>query len=75
MVFFFTVQLIATPLSVFPFSFLVGEDGFVYEGVGGLTQGSHTRGYNDLSLGITFIGTFTGKRIVATPFFEQWCVC
>ena len=42
-------------------SFLVGQDGGVYEGVGWHTQGSHTYGYNDIGLGIAFIGNFVGK--------------
>lgn len=42
-------------------SFLVGQDGGVYEGVGWNIQGSHTYGYNDIALGIAFIGNFVGK--------------
>lgn len=42
-------------------SFLVGQDGGVYEGVGWKIQGSHTYGYNDIALGIAFIGNFVGK--------------
>lgn len=42
-------------------SFLVGQDGGVYEGVGWTIQGSHTYGYNDIALGIAFIGNFVGK--------------
>ncbi|XP_020847606.1 peptidoglycan recognition protein 3-like [Phascolarctos cinereus] len=42
------------------YNFLVGEDGRVYEGVGWDTEGSHTYGYNDIGLGIAFIGLFTG---------------
>lgn len=42
-------------------SFLVGQDGGVYEGVGWHIQGSHTYGYNDIALGIAFIGNFVGK--------------
>uniref|UniRef100_A0A6J0V0M9 Peptidoglycan recognition protein 1-like n=1 Tax=Pogona vitticeps TaxID=103695 RepID=A0A6J0V0M9_9SAUR len=43
------------------YSFLIGEDGYVYEGRGWRNEGAHTYGYNDLSLGIAFIGTFTEK--------------
>lgn len=43
-------------------SFLIGEDGRVYEGRGWRTEGAHTYGYNDLALGIAFIGDFTGKK-------------
>lgn len=42
------------------FSFLVGGDGNVYEGVGFHKVGAHTRGYNTRSLGIAFIGNFQG---------------
>ncbi|XP_007946785.1 peptidoglycan recognition protein 4 [Orycteropus afer afer] len=41
-------------------NFLVGQDGAIYEGTGWNAQGSHTAGYNDIALGIAFIGTFTG---------------
>ncbi|XP_036778066.2 peptidoglycan recognition protein 4 isoform X2 [Manis pentadactyla] len=47
------------------YNFLVGQDGAVYEGVGWTVQGSHTRGYNDIALGIAFLGTFSGPR--STP--------
>lgn len=42
-------------------SFLVGQDGGVYEGVGWNIEGSHTYGYNDIALGIAFMGNFVGK--------------
>ncbi|XP_045646618.1 peptidoglycan recognition protein 3 [Ursus americanus] len=42
------------------YHFLVGQDGGVYEGVGWHIQGSHTYGYNDIALGIAFIGNFVG---------------
>ncbi|XP_027727224.1 peptidoglycan recognition protein 3-like [Vombatus ursinus] len=42
------------------YNFLVGEDGRVYEGVGWDTEGAHTYSYNDIGLGIAFIGLFTG---------------
>ncbi|XP_043859159.1 peptidoglycan recognition protein 3 [Dromiciops gliroides] len=42
------------------YNFLVGEDGRVYEGVGWDIEGAHTYGYNDIGLGIAFIGTFSG---------------
>ncbi|XP_060056952.1 peptidoglycan recognition protein 3 isoform X2 [Erinaceus europaeus] len=38
--------------------FLVGEDGGIYEGVGWNSQGSHTYGFNDIALGIAFMGNF-----------------
>nr|AAY53765.1 peptidoglycan recognition protein S1 precursor [Azumapecten farreri] len=40
------------------YSFLVGEDGHVYEGRGWKTVGSHTRGCNDKSLAASMIGNF-----------------
>ncbi|TFJ97767.1 outer dense fiber protein 3B [Platysternon megacephalum] len=43
------------------YNFLIGEDGKVYEGRGWNTEGAHTYGYNDISLGIAFIGDFTGR--------------
>ncbi|XP_007975284.3 peptidoglycan recognition protein 4 isoform X1 [Chlorocebus sabaeus] len=42
------------------YNFLVGQDGAIYEGVGWNVQGSSTPGYEDIALGITFMGTFTG---------------
>ncbi|XP_006861516.1 PREDICTED: peptidoglycan recognition protein 4 isoform X2 [Chrysochloris asiatica] len=41
-------------------NFLIGQDGAIYEGTGWNVQGSHTTGYNDIALGIAFMGTFTG---------------
>ncbi|KAH1179608.1 hypothetical protein KIL84_005658 [Mauremys mutica] len=49
------------PLQDQALSFLIGEDGKVYEGRGWNTEGAHTYGYNDISLGIAFIGDFTGR--------------
>nr|XP_020010944.1 peptidoglycan recognition protein 3-like [Castor canadensis] len=43
------------------YHFLVGQDGGVYEGVGWHIQGSHTYGYNDIALGIAFMGNFVEK--------------
>ncbi|XP_071446125.1 peptidoglycan recognition protein-like [Hetaerina americana] len=43
------------------FSFLIGGDGKVYEGVGWHKVGSHSRGYNTRSLGIALIGNFDEK--------------
>uniref|UniRef100_A0A8C6QAL9 Peptidoglycan recognition protein 4 n=1 Tax=Nannospalax galili TaxID=1026970 RepID=A0A8C6QAL9_NANGA len=42
------------------YNVLVGDDGRVYEGVGWNVQGSHTRGYNNISLGVAFFGTKEG---------------
>ncbi|XP_019482845.1 PREDICTED: peptidoglycan recognition protein 3-like [Hipposideros armiger] len=43
------------------YHFLVGQDGGVYEGVGWHHEGSHTYGYNDIGLGIAFMGNFVEK--------------
>lgn len=43
------------------YHFLVGQDGGVYEGVGWRFQGSHTFGYNDIGLGVAFMGDFSEK--------------
>ncbi|KAK4877211.1 hypothetical protein RN001_009717 [Aquatica leii] len=40
------------------YNFLVGCDGRVYQGRGWGIVGSHTRGYNQIGLGISFIGCF-----------------
>ncbi|KAL1130485.1 hypothetical protein AAG570_011733, partial [Ranatra chinensis] len=40
------------------YNFLVGGDGFIYEGVGWDHIGSHTKFFNGESIGIAFIGTF-----------------
>lgn len=43
------------------FSFLIGNDGIVYEGTGWGLRGAHTYGYNAIGTGIAFIGNFVGK--------------
>lgn len=43
------------------YSFLIGDDGRVYEGAGWHTLGAHTYGYNRNGLGIAFIGNFNGN--------------
>ncbi|XP_076072397.1 peptidoglycan-recognition protein SC2-like [Mytilus galloprovincialis] len=40
------------------YSFLVGDDGKIYEGRGWGRVGSHTKGYNSKGFGISFIGNF-----------------
>ncbi len=42
-------------------SFLVGNDGNVYEGRGFNVQGAHTSGFNAVSYGTCFIGDFTSQ--------------
>ncbi|XP_018419659.1 PREDICTED: peptidoglycan recognition protein 1-like [Nanorana parkeri] len=44
------------------YNFLIGEDGNVYEGSGWSTKGSHTKSYNDIAIGISFIGKFTSRE-------------
>ena len=48
-------------------SFLVGDDGRVYEGVGWGVQGMHTQGYNNISLGFAFFGTKEGNGHPSCP--------
>jgi hypothetical protein len=48
-------------------SFLVGDDGRVYEGVGWNIQGLHTQGYNNISLGIAFFGSKEGNAADISP--------
>lgn len=40
------------------YNFLVGGDGNAYVGRGWDKVGAHTKGYNDGSIGIAFVGTF-----------------
>uniref|UniRef100_A0A3B3ZP36 Uncharacterized protein n=2 Tax=Periophthalmus magnuspinnatus TaxID=409849 RepID=A0A3B3ZP36_9GOBI len=41
------------------YSFVVGSDGYVYEGAGWNTVGRHTRGQNSVGYGVAFIGNYT----------------
>ncbi|XP_049814377.1 uncharacterized protein LOC126260925 isoform X4 [Schistocerca nitens] len=41
------------------YNFLVGGDGYVYEGRGWTVVGAHTFGYNNRSIGLNMVGTFT----------------
>ena len=50
-----------------PGSFLVGNDGRVYEGVGWTIQGMHTQGYNNVSLGLAFFGNNLGNGHPSGP--------
>ncbi|XP_028260489.1 N-acetylmuramoyl-L-alanine amidase [Parambassis ranga] len=41
------------------YSFVVGSDGYVYEGRGWNYLGTHTRGHNDVGYGVSIIGNYT----------------
>ncbi|XP_071942516.1 peptidoglycan-recognition protein SC2-like [Antedon mediterranea] len=43
------------------YSYLVGEDGLVYEGRNWTTVGAHAPWYNDKSIGISIMGDYTSK--------------
>nr|AEW43446.1 peptidoglycan recognition protein [Solen grandis] len=43
------------------YSFLVGNDGRVYEGRGWDVSGAHTQNYNSVSYGVAFIGDFSSS--------------
>lgn len=45
-----------------PHSFLMGEDGLVYEGRGWTVKGAHAgKSWNAISIGITFMGNYMGE--------------
>ncbi|XP_065363714.1 peptidoglycan recognition protein-like [Calliphora vicina] len=44
------------------YNFLIGCDGTIYEGRGWGIEGAHTFGYNNRSLGVTFIGCFINRK-------------
>ncbi|KAJ8934533.1 hypothetical protein NQ318_009690 [Aromia moschata] len=44
------------------YNFLTGGDGAAYEGRGWTQEGAHTLGYNNRSIGVGFIGTFTAEK-------------
>lgn len=41
------------------YNFLIGGDGAAYQGRGWTKEGAHTSSYNNISIGVSFIGTFT----------------
>ncbi|XP_029440098.1 N-acetylmuramoyl-L-alanine amidase [Rhinatrema bivittatum] len=41
------------------YSFVVGSDGYLYEGRGWSWQGAHTKGHNSRGYGVSFIGNYT----------------
>ncbi|XP_034024822.1 peptidoglycan recognition protein 5 [Thalassophryne amazonica] len=47
------------------YNFLVGGDGTVYEGRGWGVVGAHTKGHNDDSLGVAFMGNFNNDTPAA----------
>lgn len=56
------------------FSFLVGNDGNVYEGCGWHKVGAHTYGYNRNSMAIAFVGNFEGKFIYPLVIFPYMTI-
>ncbi|XP_040270649.1 N-acetylmuramoyl-L-alanine amidase isoform X1 [Bufo bufo] len=61
------------------YSFVVGSDGYLYEGRGWHWVGAHTKGYNSVGYGISFIGDFTSSvpdtRILKlVKDFLKWAV-
>lgn len=53
------------------YNFLVGGDGYVYEGRGWENVGAHTYGYNSKSIGIALIGTF--NKVLPTKVQMKAC--
>nr|XP_025043188.1 peptidoglycan recognition protein 1 [Pelodiscus sinensis] len=45
------------------YNFLVGEDGRVYEGRGWTTRGAHAPSMNKISLGVSFMGSYTSTWV------------
>jgi len=61
------IQKAHAELKDIPYNFLIGSDGKAYEGRGFRFEGEHTSNpngsnYNDLGIGIAFIGTFESKQ-------------
>ncbi|KAG6458854.1 peptidoglycan recognition protein [Manduca sexta] len=61
------LQMIMNNYTDIAYSFMVGGDGKVYEGVGWVRAGSHTYAYDHKSIGIAFIGNYNND----TPTAEQ----
>lgn len=53
-------------------SFLIGNDGVIYEGTGWYVRGAHTYGYNQNGTGIAFIGNFMGKPVTNLIFIYKF---
>uniref|UniRef100_A0A3P9JMV3 Peptidoglycan recognition protein 2 n=1 Tax=Oryzias latipes TaxID=8090 RepID=A0A3P9JMV3_ORYLA len=43
------------------YSFVVGSDGYIYEGRGWTYRGTHTRGHNSIGYGVAVIGNYTAS--------------
>ncbi|XP_011382425.1 N-acetylmuramoyl-L-alanine amidase [Pteropus vampyrus] len=43
------------------YSFVMGSDGYMYEGRGWHWVGAHTRGYNSRGFGLAFVGNYTAE--------------
>lgn len=43
------------------YNFIIGGDGAVYEGRGWTLEGAHTLAWNNVSIGIAFIGTYNNE--------------
>lgn len=57
------IQVENSHLNDIPYNYLIGDDGFVYEGRGERLQGEHTStlngsSYNEIGICVAFIGTF-----------------
>lgn len=46
-------------LNLCALSFVVGSDGYIYEGRGWRHLGTHTRGHNNIGYGVSIIGNYT----------------
>ncbi|GAB0091356.1 hypothetical protein DMENIID0001_061900 [Sergentomyia squamirostris] len=60
------------------YSFLIDDNGFIYEGTGWYRRGFHTNGHNRNSLGIAFIGSSESQTIPAEEAllaFEELIEC
>jgi len=57
----FSLHLLSYLLNLVLISFLIGNDGVVYEGTGWGVRGAHTYGYNANGTGIAFIGNYQGE--------------
>lgn len=59
------------------YNFCIGNDGSIYEGRGFNYQGLHSPGFNQQSLGVCFLGTFTNEAPTpeAISAFNYLMVC